>query len=466
MSTTRFELRKETKDKEGLCPIRLVYSVSGNRQYFPTKLKVREESWNATEQRVKYLNRTSAKKLLPHVDFNTLPSEKEVEEANGKLSKLKKDILDIEKRFELDKVGYTSETVINQLKNSNTPLEKKLGDSKEVYEFIDRYIEEYKESREPGSMTVYKSLRTHLSDFERHTKHKVRFSNIDESFFESFQNFLTSSKGTTTIKKRVKKVKDGNKNWEIELRQIPRKGISNITAAKQLSTLKTFLNYARKHGVEVSDKYRDFKIRRQRLEVIALTRKEFESLYLMDLEGNKRLSQTRDIFCFACATGLRYSDLRQLKREHIKENVIKLTVKKTKEPLTIYISPVARAILDKYETLPNPLPQISNQKLNVNIKILCEKAGVNEPIEIVRFKGNKKEATVYPKFDLIGIHTARKTFCTLALEAGSSAEQVMAVSGHRDYKSFSRYVKVTEELKQAVVANTFQIPASNKLKAV
>jgi integrase len=95
---------------------------------------------------------------------------------------------------------------------------------------------------------------------------------------------------------------------------------------------------------------------------------------------------------------------------------------------------------------------------------LCKKAKINEPIEIVRFRGSKRETETLPKHDLIHLHTGRKTFCTLSLEKGMSAEQVMSISGHTDYKSFKRYVDVTEKLKKVVMIKAWgDVP---KLKAV
>jgi len=82
---------------------------------------------------------------------------------------------------------------------------------------------------------------------------------------------------------------------------------------------------------------------------------------------------------------------------------------------------------------------------------LCKEAEINEPIEIVRFRGSKRETETFPKYELIHLHTGRKTFCTLSLEKGMSAEQVMSISGHTDYKSFKRYVDVTEKLKKVVM---------------
>jgi integrase len=219
-------------------------------------------------------------------------------------------------------------------------------------------------------------------------------------------------------------------------------------------------------GIKVSDKYRDFKIKKENLEVIALTDYEFEKLFKLDLTGKKKLDHTRDIFCFACATGLRYSDLEQLRREHIKTDEIRIVVKKTKEQLTIPLNPYSHSILDKYKHQHRPLPMISNQKLNDYIKELCQFADINEAVEIVRFRGATREAIVYPKYELISVHTGRKTFATLSLEKGMSAEEVMTITGHRDYKSFKRYVKITEQRKKVVMRSAWGEIISPALKAV
>ncbi|RYE54766.1 MAG: site-specific integrase, partial [Sphingobacteriales bacterium] len=131
------------------------------------------------------------------------------------------------------------------------------------------------------------------------------------------------------------------------------------------------------------------------------------------------------------------------------------------------LTPYSKGILAKYGEMHRPLPIISNQKLNEYIKELCEKAGINEPIEIVRFNGAKRIATTYPKYELIGVHTGRKTFATLSLERGMSAEEVMTITGHKDYQSFKRYVKITEQRKKVVMLKAWGDGLSEvKLKAV
>lgn len=430
--TIRFNLRTDKIIKTGHAPIELIYQIGGQRKYYNVGIKVMPSNWDAEGQRAIYVDKRTAKKGYPSIDYDLFLTQGEADSINAKLTVLVQHIReDIEKGYVSKKIPFSSAMVIDVLKNEQIPSTKKESPSKFLYDFIDRYIDEHKTTREPGSLTVYKSLKKHLQDYETVKKWRVSFTTIDYAFFQSFQNFL-----------------------------IEHKKLSNTTVAKQISTIKTFLGYAKKNGVEVSDKYKDFKIKRESLEVIALTNVEFETLYYYDLTNNKRLAQVRDVFCFSCLTGLRYSDLHQLKREHIKDDEIKLTVKKTKEALIIPLTPLSAEILLRYEGMHHPLPVISNQKMNDYIKELCQLVGITEPIEIVRYRGAKREAVTYPKYELIGVHTGRKTFVTLSLERGMSAEEVMEVTGHKDYQSFKRYVKITEQRKKVVMLKAW--PSTKK----
>jgi integrase len=447
MGTIRFELHSTKSDKDGKAPVRLIYQIKGQRKYYNTGQKMLLESWDIKEQKAVYIDKRTGKKLYPKINYELLLADSEAKDINNDFFDLTKRIEAIEKRFEMDKVIYSAEMVIDKLKADKSPTTKKEAPSNILFDYIDKYIQDHKATREAGSLSVYKALKKHLQDYQQDTKRKVTFDKIDYSFFQSFQNYLLS----------ITKTVDGK---EMPL-------LNNTTIAKQLSTVKTFLSYAKKEGVTVSDKYKDFKIKKETLEVIALTNEEFETLYYLDLSTNKKLAQVRDVFCFACTTGLRYSDLDQLKREHIKADEIRLTIKKTKEPLSIPLTPYSKALLEKYKGMHRPLPIISNQKLNDYVKELCEVAGITEPVEIVRFRGTKREAITYPKYELIGVHTGRKTFATLSLEKGMSAEEVMTITGHRDYHSFKRYVKVTEQRKKSVMLKAWGGELRDiKLKAI
>lgn len=451
MGTLRFNLRTDKPDKTTKCPLELIYQVSGQRKYYLLKeTKLNPINWDAGNQLGVYINPAKAKKILrPDLTKNidsVLLLNTEIETINNNIARVRTNIKDIEKRFELDKVPYTASMVIDVLKNAETHTTRKEEHRELLFGFIDKYIADHSASREAGSLGVYKSVKNHLLAYQKETKHKVRFETIDYEFFQRFQNFLIS---------RTKIDNEGTIGPML----------NNTTIAKALSTLKTFLGYARKRGIQVNESYRDFSIKREKLEVIALSEQEFSALLNKDLSKNKRLDQVRDIFCFSCASGLRISDMEQLKREHIKRDEINIVVKKTKTDLTIPLNEITAGILGKYKDNYKPLPLISSQKLNVYIKELCKEVGIDEPIEIVRFRGSKRETTTYPKYELIHLHTGRKTFCTLSLEKGMSAEQVMSLSGHTDYKSFQRYVHVTEKLKKTVMAKAWGSPLI-KLKAV
>jgi len=92
-------------------------------------------------------------------------------------------------------------------------------------------------------------------------------------------------------------------------------------------------------------------------------------------------------------------------------------------------------------------------------KELCKQAGIDTPIEVVHFQVAKRigevflniptrnipripqdmtlpsigifvfhsKCSVFPKYELISVHTVRKTFATLSLGRGMSAEEVMPI---------------------------------------
>ena len=94
------------------------------------------------------------------------------------------------------------------------------------------------------------------------------------------------------------------------------------------------------------------------------------------------------------------------------------------------------------------LPVISNQKTNEYIKELAELAEINEPVMITKYRGVEAIEFKEPKHNFISSHTARRTFVTLSLEKGMRPETVMEITGHKDYKMFRKYIKITEKIKK------------------
>jgi integrase len=442
-TTLRFWLRTDRSNADGSAPVHLVYQIQGQRKYYAVPgTKLFPANWNPADQQAIYIDKKAAKKLAAGIAYDLLLTNTEAAEINAKLERVCSDIADVETRFKLDKKTFSPQMVIDALKEVRQPETKKDKPGVNVIAFILQFVKDSTGTHKPGTLKVYSGLAAHLSAFEKYRNIKITFDSIDIPVLRSFNGFLTD----------VQKM-------------------NNVTAAKQMSTLKTLLNYARTiYKIEVNPDYRDFKVSRKdgEFEVITLTQEEFMAIYNLDLSDNKRLDAIRDVFCFSCATGLRYSDLEQLRREHIrKDNTIRMTASKTGQKTVIPLNPISYSILLKYKERLKPLPIISNQKTNDYIKEIGELAGIDTPIEIVRMRGVKKITEVFKKYELLSIHIGRKSFITLSLEKGIAIQEVMSLSGHTTFKAFKRYVDVNDSRKKTVMADAWgKIDVTNKLKAV
>ena len=436
MSTIRLWLRVDKISKDGRAPIHLIYQVQGSRKYYNIGVKLFPINWNDELQKAIYVDKKVFKNSGNNSDL--IPLSNEIVEINQTINRVKGDIANIEKRFELDKKPYSSEMVIEILNEQKKPTTKKEIKTS-VVDFIDQYAEDSISTKRSGSITGYKNTANHLNNFEVKSKSKITFENIDISTLKQFQNHL-----------------------------ITERGLNNITVAKQISTLKTILDRARKeYKINVNQDYRDFSVARNdsNFEVIVLTDTELQNIIDLDLSDNKRLDKVRDIFVFSCTTGLRFSDLANLKPEHIRDGSIKKTAIKTTQKLDIPLNAISEAILEKYIGQYKPLPIISSQKLNKYIKELGELAHIDTPIEKVREYGAITKAEIFKKYELMSIHMGRRTFATLSLERGIASQDVMAMTGHLTYTSFKRYVNVSSERKKTVMAKAWGA-TKNKLKVV
>lgn len=432
MGTIRFICEKEKANSVGLCPIKLIYSVNGERKFYGTGLSTPSINWDTDAQKAVYLDTKAIKRIKDKP--NTIATEADANSCNREIKRLRTAIENIEEVFRLEGTHYTSQLVIDKLKADLRPaaLIKKENEIL-LIDFIDTFSESRKSAVDVKTTRMYKTIKQHLRDFQTHTKQVVTLSNIDYTFFESFYSFLVAP-----YKKRP--------------------ALENSTVSKRISNIKTILNYAElKNLVSVPITVRGFKNKKiNEKDVIALTEKEFKEVLNLDLSEDPRLARVRDIFCFSCATGLRYSDIEQLRREHIKSDEIRLTMHKTDRLQVVPLNKYSTAILNRYKNDELPLPVISNQKLNDYIKEVCQQAKLNEPIEVVRFYGSKRVPETKMKWELISMHKARKTFITLSIEKGMSLSDTMETAGIKDYKTLRRYNKVHEESKKAAMKKAWK----------
>ena len=168
--------------------------------------------------------------------------------------------------------------------------------------------------------------------------------------------------------------------------------------------------------------------------------------YKMTEMRRSALLRDRDIFCFCCATSLRYSDAKLLRKTDIQDGEIRITTKKVGKPIAIPLNPISSAILEKYADYRGPkgaaLPIISKARMNENLHIICELAKIDAPVSFTYFQGGERRDEVGPKWKYISTHAARRTFICYALSRGIPPQIVMKWTGHSNYASMKPYIDI------------------------
>src|SRR6476469_6398939 len=93
------------------------------------------------------------------------------------------------------------------------------------------------------------------------------------------------------------------------------KNISHNTSLKYLSFLKVVLAPAIRAGAIKDNPFRELKIKAKPVIREFLTQEEIQKIVSVELM-DEDLDRKRDIFLFACFTGLAYTDLKQLAKKH------------------------------------------------------------------------------------------------------------------------------------------------------
>ena len=308
-------------------------------------------------------------------------------------------------------------------------------------------------------------------------------SNIPSSFYKAFDDFVRvcgrQNDWTHSTFEKFAAVKNHLKNFRSELsfdffdeeglteyvqylREV--REMRNSTIGKQLSFLKWFLRWSFKQGMHSNNAYDTFKpkLKDTQKKIIFLTWEELNRLREFKIPPTKQaLERVRDVFLFQCFTGLRYSDVFNLRRSDIKEDHIEVTTVKTSDSLIIELNDHSKAILEKYKDVEfendKALPVITNQKMNDYLKELAELAEINEPVRQTYYKGNERIDEVTPKYALLGTHAGRRTFICNALALGIPPQVVMKWTGHSDYKAMKPYIDIADDIKANAMSKFNQL---------
>lgn len=395
MPSTTFVL-KEPKSTEPTL-VYMLYWFNNIKLKYSTGQKISPKFWNPKKDK----QRAKETRQFPgYAEFNTLLDNLE-SAADNQYRKLLN-----------DKIVPTPDLIRPVL---DKVLKKDNGQEKDLVSF-GKYIVESTDRKPWTKKQLNQAIRV-LTEFRQESKRSLHFDSINLEFYDEFIDYLN------------------------------RKNYGKNTIATFVKNVKVFMNEAVDRHLTTNLQYRNkrFKATEEPSETIYLSEAEIKRIYTVDLKGNMRLEKLRDLFMIACSTGLRFSDLIQLRNENISNDgkTVKIRTQKTGEVVIIPLNGRVKQILAKYEGIPPQL--ISNQKMNDYLKELGELAKIDDDILLSATKGGIRKSETFKKWQLITTHTARRSFATNAYLAGVPTISIMKITGHTTEKSFLKYIKISQE---------------------
>ena len=310
---------------------------------------------------------------------------------------------------------------------------------KSFFEFVDHFIEGHKLRLSTAGKPLnrnsvvnsYQQTKKLLEEYQP----KIGFEDFDMIWYASFVAYCKGK---------------GNRGKNTRRRFAP----NNL--GKHIKNIKAILRAAFEEGVSQNEifKNKNFKVIKEETFSIALSMIELKRMEELNLSHLPQHEKARDLFLFACFTGLRISDFKRVKRHHIIDNkYIKIKAQKPGRYVEIPLFSPTIKILEKYHF---ELPKIADQNLNNLIKEVGEFAGIDETTEAVKKEGDEEIVVRKPRFCFISSHTARRSFSTNLYKMGVPAISIMAITGHTSERTFLNYIKMTTRDHSEIMAPTFE----------
>ena len=299
----------------------------------------------------------------------------------------------IQRELEIEKVSVSANSVLDRFQGKDAPVQRTLF---EVFrEHNDKCVQLSGTDMAPATVQRYETSLKHTRDFVWETYHKkdVLLDEVSRQFIEDYEFWLKTEKKCC-----------------------------HNTATKYLKNFKKITRIALAKGWMKNDPFLEIRFSLDKVEPDFLEDSEIQKLISKEIDI-PRLSQVRDIFVFCCFTGLAFSDIHGLRKEHIVEDSNGVRwIRKGRQKTKI--------MCKKHGVL---FPVLCNQKMNAYLKELADICGI------------KKTLTT---------HVGRHTFATFALANGVSIESVAKMLGHTNVQMTRHYARV---LDRTVIREMSQI---------
>ncbi len=433
-------------------------SIDNNRFAVGTGESIYSELWDSKNCRP-----TKSKTLISKYRKKDPTIDATLENQSNRLDNFEKELLEFVNKEIEEGNKITSKLIKSFAKKDLTQRSKENAHKENTLNgFIDRYIKEIESGertyikKEGGtsinvkfrksSIKSKKSWQRLWKEFQKDTRKKYDFEDIDMNFYQTYKAYYFDKEYTAN------------------------------TFGKMVKELKTILNAAYWEKLHTNQEYNNPKFTMTKYDSteVYLSRNEVDRLYNLDLSENPNHEIIRDIFLIGCYTALRFSDYSRINIDHIFDNltpdgsgikVLKLRTKKTGTEVNIPLSPDAITILKRHDFT---LPKTYEHKVNKAIKEICELAKINEPVEVRSVVSGEQKVEFQPKYKLVKTHTARRTGATLMYKAGIPSLSIMMITGHKTETNFMKYIKVGKEENALMLAQNsfFQNTTTKKEETV
>lgn len=246
--------------------------------------------------------------------------------------------------------------------------------------------------------------------------------------------------------------------------------VLNNYVGQNIKIVRVFYNWCLyEKGISTGFFYKQFYVLHEEPPIITLSIEQLNFLIYNDTFNDKlkpHLQTAKDIFIVGCLTGLRISDVRRLKQQHVVardgNTYLNIAAQKTGYETLVKLPEFCVAIIRKYKGKQKLLPVPIACRFNKRLKEICELAEWTWPVVKQRRRGSKiielKLAVNEPyRFcDLVSSHTMRRTSITNMLVSGMPEHVVRKISGHtNNSKSFFRYVSLAQKITDTEIEKVF-----------
>lgn len=310
------------------------------------------------------------------------------------------------------------------------------------------------------------------------SKYKLSDSEQSDEFYYLFEEFIKTKRNSCNwkpnmaekynrIKNRLKErhpnltFADLSENMMNKILKEWAETMYNDAILSTLSCFRRFITWVQQKNYPINNEFFIFapKLKTAEKQIRYLTIAEQATIRNLNLPKDSALFRVRDMFLFQCGTGLRYSDMKKLRKEEITLNekgryVLSTITQKDKGKIAFPLCKIAEEIYLRYKDNNYEggvlLPVISNQKYNEHLKELGKLANLQGEWIDYEYRLNEEIIIRTPKQNLES-HTARRTFITTAYEEGVELDLIALLTSHSDVSAMKPYFTIGEKGATKVV---------------